>query len=499
MKFFNFKKNKKEEKVIVIKYLNSDEIKEKEIRLDEPLTLATERLNGKAKDYGADKAIKLYNSHRKKLENQWFNPSLSINSGWGSIQHSLYNYQTVNFYECMMLTQDPLMNKILNLLSQTPFKKWGKIAGNVESEEIDKIEQKAKYWKIQDLFTKILKESFTCGGCLLYLDFGLDEDLEQPLNLDNINIKRFKGFRLIQAINCSAIDVNTVEPWRSDYMKPKKWYVIGLGVVHSSRFLYFSQNEQPEVLKPLSLYFGFPLTQLIKQDVANVNIISQGITELIGKFRYNYIKVPKTSITTDNTQNLINRIKFDLNCKDNLGYSIITDDEDVIQLTTALSGLKENHEMSYLLISAKTSIPYTELMGKSAEGMNATGAGDRKSWYDKIENIRNSIKPNLLIVYGILAGLESGKFKVFDDFIFEPLEELTEKEQVEVFKGKVEIGKELIETYGAETTSILDWLKTDKRLGIDNINIDLSTPDLTNYDENLDYDEISTNETINQK
>ena len=155
--------------------------------------------------------------------------------------------------------------------------------------------------------------------------------------------------------------------------------------------------------------------------------------------------------------------------------------------------------MSYLLISAKTSIPYTELMGKSAEGMNATGAGDRKSWYDKIENIRNSIKPNLLIVYGILAGLESGKFKVFDDFIFEPLEELTEKEQVEVFKGKVEIGKELIETYGAETTSILDWLKTDKRLGIDNINIDLSTPDLTNYDENLDYDEISTNETINQK
>ena len=115
------------------------------------------------------------------------------------------------------------------------------------------------------------------------------------------------------------------------------------------------------------------------------------------------------------------------------------------------------------------------------------------------QNIRNSIKPNLLIVYGILDGLETGKFKVFDDFIFEPLEELTEKEQVEVFKGKVEIGKELIETYGAETTSILDWLKTDKRLGIDNINIDLSTPDLTNYDENLDYDEISTNETINQK
>ena len=43
--------------------------------------------------------------------------------------------------------------------------------------------------------------------------------------------------------------------------------------------------------------------------------------------------MPKNSITTDNTQNLVNRIKFDLNCKDNLGYSIITDDEDVMIIT----------------------------------------------------------------------------------------------------------------------------------------------------------------------
>jgi phage-related protein (TIGR01555 family) len=493
---FNFFRKKKEEPKKEKEYIffsDGSTFKEDNIKLEEPFTLAKHRLEHGAKDKDYLVACKMYNNHKTKLNNQWFNPSMSVNSGWGTIQHSLYNYQNVNYYECMLLSQDPLMAKILNLLSDTPFKKGGKIAGNYSKEELEDFEKLAKYWKIEDIFKKALKESFACGGCLVYLDFGLNENLSEPIDLKNINLRRFKGFRLIQAINCSAVDVNTFDPTKEDYMKPKKWYVVGLGVVDSSRFLFFSQNEQPDILKPLSLYFGYPLTQLIKQDVANSNIISQGIAELMGKFRYNFLKTSKSNFTTNGVENFKCRLKFDLNCKDNFGYSVISEEEDVIQQTTSLSGLRENHEMSYLLISSKTSIPYTELMGKSAEGMNATGTGDRKIWYDKIENIRNSIIPNLLKVYGIIAGLNDGKFKIFEDFIFEPLEELTEKEQVEVFKAKIEIGKELIETYGAENTAVLDWLKTDKRLGIENIEIDLTTPNL------LDYGDISENETFTEK
>ena len=58
---------------------------------------------------------------------------------------------------------------------------------------------------------------------------------------------------------------------------------------------------------------------------------------------------------------------------------------------------------------------------------------------------------------------------------------------------KLKIGKELIETYGAENTAVLDWLKTDKRLGIENIEIDLTTPNL------IDYNDYQSNETFTEE
>lgn len=489
---FNFfKRNKTQEIKEEIKekpfvYSNGESLKEKPLVLQEPFTLAKYRLENGAKDIGATKAKTMLDNHKVRLSNQWFNPSISVNSGWGTIQHSLYNYQNVNYYECMMLAQDPLMNKILNILSETPFKKGGKLVGvDVEQEEVDRINKK---YKIQETMIKALKESFMCGGCLVYLDFGIDENLEEKLDLSKINLKDFKGFRIINPLNCGAVEVNTYNPTKADYMKPEKWYIAGIGVVDKSRFFYFSQNEVPDILKPLTLYFGYPLTQLIKQDVANSNTISQGIAELMGKFRFKYLKMPKNNFATDAVENLKARLEFDLNAQDNFGVSLIADDEDMIQLTTNLTGLRENHEMSYLLISSKTSIPYTELIGKSAEGMNATGEGDRKCWYDKVETIRNSIKNNLVKMYQIAFGAETGKIMDFTDFIFEPLEELTEKEQIEVFKGKVEIGRELIETYGADNENVFDWLKDDKRMKLDSV-------ELYKIDGLLDYEDKNT-ETI---
>ncbi|MBO7526523.1 MAG: DUF1073 domain-containing protein, partial [Clostridia bacterium] len=382
------KKNKIENIQSFKKISNGNELKKEVVKLEEPFTLDKYRLENGAKDRGSDKAIKMYNEHKVKLNNQWFNPSISVNSGWGTIQHSTYNFQNVNYYECLMLAQDPLMNKILNILSETPFKKGGKLIGDIEPEQADILNKK---YKIENTIIRCLKESFTCGGCLLYLDFGIYENLEEPLDLRKVNMKDFKGFRLINPLNCGAIDVNTYDPSKPDYMKPKKWYIVGLGVVDKSRVLYFSQNDTPDIIKPLTLYFGYPLTQLIKQDIANSNTISQGIAELMGKFRFKYLKMPKNNFYTDAVSQLKARLEFDLNAQDNFGVSLIADDEDMIQLTTNLTGLRENHEMSYLLISSKTSIPYTELVGKSAEGMNATGEGDRKSWYDKVETIRNSI------------------------------------------------------------------------------------------------------------
>lgn len=453
-------------------------------KINEPWTLAKARLEGGAKDTGANFARKMYNSHKAKLQNQWINPLQSVNTGFGTSQLSLFCYQPVNYYECYSLAQDPIFAKVFNLLSEAPFAKGGILADDgLNDEQNNEIEKAAKKYDVWFHIREAVRSSYVTGGCLLYMDFGLsEEELREPLDLKHINMKKFKGFRHIDPINCVAVNVNTVNPTASDYMKPSIWYVIGLGSVHKSHFLQFDANLPELPMRPLTLYFGMPLTQLIKQDVANSNLASQGLANLMNRFRNVYLTTDDSNFVTDNVTQFKAKLQFMSFIQDNFSVCPLKSTEGVTQLTTSMAGMAENVEMFYLLISAKTDIPYTELMGKSAEGMNATGSGDRRKWYDKCRTIQESVKDNLLVMYGIVAGAMDGKFIKFDDFVFNPLEEATEKELAENIKSYAEVASALVEL-GAKQEQVFDWLKGFKQFHLDNLEMDLETENLDGYED----------------
>ena len=330
-----------------------------------------------------------------------------------------------------------------------------------------------------------VRSSYVTGGCLVYLDFGLTEqERGEPLDLRKINCHKFRGFKHIDPINITAVNVNTIDPAADDYMKPELWYVIGLGVVHRSHFIQFEANPPERPMRPLTLYFGMPLTQLIKQDVANSNLVSQGVANLINRSRYVYLKADSSDFATDNAGQFRDRLEYMSYSQDNFGVCPLKNTEDVLQLTTSLTGFAENVEQAYLLISAKTDIPFTELMGKSASGMNATGEGDRRKWYDKCRSIQEDNKRNILVMYGIVAGKisDNGRYIEFPDYVFDPLEEATEKELAENIKAYTDVATALA-GLGANPDSLIEWLKQFKQFHLDSIEFDTSTPGLDGYDD----------------
>lgn len=480
---FRFFKRKQEKKAADNFALLANMLKEEQaVSISEPWTLAKARLEGGAKDAGAGKGLRMYNAHLSRLQNQWINPLQSVNSGYGTAHASLFLYQPVNYYECYSLAQDPLFAKVFNVLSETPFAKGGELS-NLSAEEKDRVEEAASRFDLWQHLRAAVRSNYVTGGCLLYMDFGLSgRELEEPLDLNRMNIKRFRGFRHIDPINCVAVQVNTVNPAAGDYMQPSIWYVIGLGAVNRSHFLKFEANIPELPMRPLTLYFGMPLTQLIKQDVANSNLASQGLANLMNRFRFTYLKADESSFTTENAKCFKDRLNFMSFVQDNFGVCPIKTTEDVMQLTTSLAGMAENVEEFYLLISAKTDIPYTELMGKSAEGMNATGSGDRRKWYDKCRSIQESVKNNLLFMYGIVAGIDSGKFVKFTDFTFNPLEEATEKELAENIKSYAEVASALV-NLGAKQDEVFEWLKQFKQFNLDGLSFDTETEGLGGYED----------------
>lgn len=480
---FRFFKRKQEKKAADNFALLANMLKEEQaVSISEPWTLAKARLEGGAKDAGAGKGLRMYNAHLSRLQNQWINPLQSVNSGYGTAHASLFLYQPVNYYECYSLAQDPLFAKVFNVLSETPFAKGGELS-NLSAEEKDRAEEAASRFDLWQHLRAAVRSNYVTGGCLLYMDFGLSgRELEEPFDLNRMNMKRFRGFRHIDPINCVAVQVNTVNPAAGDYMQPSIWYVIGLGAVHRSHFLKFEANIPELPMRPLTLYFGMPLTQLIKQDVANSNLASQGLANLMNRFRFTYLKADESSFTTENAKCFKDRLNFMSFVQDNFGVCPIKTTEDVMQLTTSLAGMAENVEEFYLLISAKTDIPYTELMGKSAEGMNATGSGDRRKWYDKCRSIQESVKNNLLVMYGIVAGVDGGKFVKFTDFTFNPLEEATEKELAENIKSYAEVASALV-NLGAKQDEVFEWLKQFKQFNLDGLSFDTETEGLGGYED----------------
>lgn len=452
----------------------------------EPWTLARARLEGKARDKGADAVRPMYNAHKTKVRNQWVNPLQSVNSGYSTVQMSFFLYQTVNYYECYALAQDPLFAKVFNLLSETPFSKGGEIVmpegADIDRNALDVAVKKHDVW---GHIVRGVRSSYVSGGCLVYMDFGLSPDeLAKPLRLSNMDMRRFKGFRHIDPINVVALDVDTVNPVSADYMNPKQWYVIGLGNVHRSHFLKFEANIPELVMRPLTLYFGMPLTQLIKQDVANSNLASQGVANLMNRFRNLYLTMEDSAFATANAESLKSRLEFMSLAQDNFMVCPLKSGESVQQLTMSLTGVADNLEMFYLLVSAKTDIPYTELMGKSAQGMDASGAGDRRKWYDKCVSIQAAQHDTILTMYGICAGTIAGdgKFVKFPDYTFNPLEESSEKERAENLRSYTEVARTLIDL-GATSEDVFNWLKSFTDFHLDDVEFDADIAD--------DYEDIT--------
>lgn len=477
-----------------------------------PETNATIRLQGNADDYGMT-TVRAYNdkqavkneawgafavsaiTSRARSSNQWINVPQSVNAGFSTAQLSYYLFQSVNYYDCMLQAQDPLMAKVLTILSETPFSKGGKIA-NKDKEETDKILDAAEKKKLTRKFVKAIRSMYAVGGCLIYLQTN-DADLTKPLDLKTRNMNDITDFVHIDPINVTAISVNTSEPAKSDYMNPSVWYVVGLGAVHASRFLKFEANVPELLLKPLCMYFGTPLTNLIKQDIANSNLATQGLANLINRCRFLFLKTDDNSYQTGAIRDFRARLEVMSKMQDNHMFTPLKTTEDVLQQTTALTGFSETTEFLYEVVAAKTGIPLTELLGTTAKGMNATGEGDRRSWYDRVNLIRESVREQWETVLGIIAGqISDGKFQEIH-YDFNLLETPTEAERAEINKANLEVAKALIEV-GGNAENVFDWLRKDDNLQIDSVEFDAERFDESDFDAEMQPNGELTADTMGQ-
>lgn len=314
-------------------------------------------------------------------------------------------------------------------------------AGNEKEDLINNINSDLKKYKIKEkINTAMLKDGYF-GGCLAYIDVGDldDEEKAEPLILDKKTFKAgsFRGLKIIEPVNISAGTYNTTDPTDEHYFNPEWWYVLGKRY-HASRFLYFASNETPLLLKPAYNFFGIPQAQLALDYVANFVANRESAQELLNKFSLTCFGTDMSQGLQQNGSwaDLINRMKMFNKMKTNNGTFVYNKEtEEMSQINTPLSGVRDIVDMSLNLLTAIWRIPKIRYIGEGEGGLNVSSSEQMRSYYDYIlamqEKVLTEPFAKLLKILQLNQGLEPDEKLLFK---FPYLWEMNEKERAELNK-----------------------------------------------------------------
>lgn len=236
------------------------------------------------------------------------------------------------------------------------------------------------------------------GGAFVFIDTGAEgDDLLTPLALSSASAEVRRGgrlhFRAVDPVNVFPGDYNSLNPLRSDYYRPRDWWVLGRRV-HASRLLRIVANEVPVLLRPAYNFLGIAQAQILWDYVLHFQECRAAEARLLTKFSMTVFKTSMQDIlySSAGTGQLDARIRYFVQNQSNDGVMLIDkESEDISKLDTSLTGVTDIVKQALEFIAAVNRTPAVKLLGISPSGFNATGESDLRNYYDHIGAMQEKV------------------------------------------------------------------------------------------------------------
>lgn len=329
------------------------------------------------------------------------NLAATIGTYSGFAQHQGIDF--IGYAALALVAQHPLIRAMIETLADEMTRKWIKFAGKgseeSDAERVKELETATEKFHLKRYFNEAMKTTGYFGGCKLFIDMGDDTNSEEgkreirtPLTLDAAKIQKgsFKGFRLIEPINCYPAPYNADNPLAPGYYQPDKWLVQGR-TVHGSRLLHFVQNKPSILIRPAYNFFGIPLAQMALDYVDRFDTVRISVAKLIKRFSTSILKTDMSQVLQGGNYDDATSLKARALMWSLLGsneglLALDKEAEDFVQVNTPLAGLADIVSQSLELLAAISRTPAVKLLGISPKGFNSTGEYDESNWYDHVSS-----------------------------------------------------------------------------------------------------------------
>lgn len=309
-----------------------------------------------------------------------------------------------------------------------------------------------------DKITNALKWSRLYGGGVILIGAFDGNELDKPLNIRAI--KKFENLKFIPRANIMYGSIKwQMDPSEERYGMPITYpltFRIGrdfiVQEVHYTRVIELHGIEIPtsqaSLISPDYRYWGLSELQRVQDKLKDVAGAFGSLSELLHELsvgKYKFRDLADILAAPDGDKMIQKRLQSMDLMKSTFHSLIMDEEEDFIRENVTFTGIPEVMYQFFMLICSASGYPITRLFGVSPAGLNSTGDGDTYRYYDKVESEQKRkllpILYRLIHIYSEWRNIEKPKI------VFNPLEQMTEKEEAELEEKKANTEKTKMETY----------------------------------------------------
>lgn len=344
-----------------------------------------------------------------------------------------------------------VVQNVVGLMVDDMLREWYKLGGSISPDYLDELARVERVAKVREKLAEGLRWGRLYGGAAgLILIRGQEGMLDQPLDLETIMPGSFAGLMILDRWCGITPDMGLVTDMGDPDFNMPDYYMVNnaegriVARVHHSRIIRFTGRDLPYLERIAEMYWGESEVEALYKDVVAHDNVSANIAALT--FRANIDTMEVQSLeqlfalgSTEQQRRFWNVMQAQSVMRSNFGYQLVNKGDKITNTQYTFTGLQEVYESMCLNLCGASHYPMTKLFGRSPAGMDATGEGDLKNYYDYVDSQREAkVRPALEKLLPIMAMSAWGAVPDSLEISFPPLWTPTATETAEIALKKAQ-------------------------------------------------------------
>lgn len=343
--------------------------------------------------------------------------------------HFVWGYDNINNYQAYEAAYQTswIARRICDVVAADMTKMWREI----KCAKSDDIRAEEDRLMLPYKFNEAIRYARLYGGAAIIPI--TNQDLRQPLDVRKIKKGDLKRLLVLDRWYVTGADINVMDILDEDFNLPSEYYVNNSKAVtvHKSHVIRVIGEPLPIRLAFQAQGWGDSSLRQAMETVEDFLSSVGGVAESLQEFNVDTISKEglMDEIGTDQEDRILARFRAWGMMKSVFRVSLLDENEKFERNQLSYSGVADMIELLMKMVAGASNTPMTKLFGDSAKGLNATGEGDEKNYFDYVSAQQAAkLDPALRKLDEILVRSAIGDFPKDFNYVWNPLTTPSENE-----------------------------------------------------------------------